>query len=79
MAIKSESPPKHRTIGENVQAAREAKGISQLALAHAMGWKGDDAGAHLCRIENNKAEPRVSTLRLIARALGVPVEQLLPA
>src|SRR5688572_22698225 len=33
------------TLGENIKTARTKKGMTQLALAHAIGYTGDDAGA----------------------------------
>ena len=64
-------------IGENIRASREAKTMTQLALAHAIGWKGPDAGAQISRFESGDKEPRISTLQRIAFVLGVTLESLL--
>lgn len=64
-------------IGENITAARTAKGMTQLALAHAVGWVGPDAGAHISRYESGANEPRLSTLQRLAEALGVAIDVLL--
>lgn len=64
-------------IGENIRAARENFGLTQLALAHKIGYKGEDAGAHICRLELGLHEPRVTTLRKIATALRTTVAALL--
>lgn len=64
-------------IGHNVRTARESLSMSQLALAHAMGYKGEDAGAYISRVEADIQQPRISTLQRIARALCVPLEALL--
>jgi len=64
-------------IGDNIKLVRERKSMTQLALAHAIGYKGDDAGACISRIESGQQEPRFSTLRKIASALGIEVDFLL--
>lgn len=66
-------------IGENIRQARENVGLTQLALAHKIGYKGEDAGAHICRLESGLHEPRVTTLRRIAAALRTTVAALLGA
>lgn len=65
-------------LGENIKAARTAKNLTQLALAHAIGYTGDDAGAYVSRVESGQQAPRIDTLSRIADALGVPVCSLLP-
>jgi len=64
-------------IGPNIRDARTAKGITQLALAHKIGYSGDDAGAYISRVEAGQQEPRLGTLAAIAKALGVSVSDLL--
>lgn len=66
-------------IAHNIKTAREAKGLTQLALAHKIGYRGDDAGAYICRLEGGTQEPRLATLRRIAHALGVEVSSLVKA
>lgn len=65
------------TIGDNIKTAREAKDLTQLALAHKIGYVGSDAGAHICRLETGLHEPRVATLKRLATALGTSVNALL--
>jgi transcriptional regulator with XRE-family HTH domain len=65
------------TIGDNIREAREALEITQLALAHKIGYRGEDAGAHICRLEAGQHEPRVKTLTRIAKALRTTVPRLL--
>lgn len=72
----STATPTTRTLGSNIRRIREEAEISQLALAHKMGWQGSNAGAQISRFENGSKEPRFSTLQRIANALGVPVEAL---
>ncbi len=64
-------------VGENIRKARTKAGITQLALAHKMGYEGDDAGAYISRVESGQQEPRLETLSRIAEALGVLVCSLL--
>lgn len=66
-------------LGAAIKHAREAGGMTQLALAHLIGYRGDDAGAYISRVESNHQAPRIDTLSRIAEALGVPVCSLLPA
>jgi ribosome-binding protein aMBF1 (putative translation factor) len=65
------------TLGDNIKRARTASGMTQLALAHAIGYLGDDAGAYISRVESDHQAPRIDTLQRIADALGVPVCSLL--
>lgn len=65
-------------LGEKIKSARAARGLTQLALAHAIGYKGDDVGAFISRVENGAQVPRINTLQRIAEALGVTVCALLP-
>ncbi len=64
-------PPQLKRIGRALRKAREAKGITQLSLAQRMGYKGEDAGAQISRIENGLLEPRLGTLLRFAKALGI--------
>ena len=65
-------------LGENIKSARVSHGLTQLALAHAIGYTGDDAGAYISRVESGQQAPRLDTLQRIADALGVAVCSLLP-
>lgn len=65
------------TLGSNIRAARTKANLTQLALAHAIGYTGDDAGASVSRWENDEQTPRLDALHRIAAALGVPVCSLL--
>lgn len=65
------------TIGANIRAAREAKEMSQLTLAHTAGWTGEDAGSQISLYESGQREPRLSTLSKIAEALGTTIAKLL--
>lgn len=69
--------PVSSPVGPNIRDARENKGLTQLALAHKIGYKGEDAGAYICRLEAGSQEPRLRTLHKIAVALGVTVAALL--
>lgn len=56
-----------------LRAMRERKGVSLRALKKASGV----AVATLARIEAEGYDPRLSTLRRIAKALGVTVAELI--
>lgn len=64
-------------LGQNILKARTKANLTQLALAHAIGYTGDDAGAYISRVESNTQAPRIDTLQRIAEALGVSVCSLL--
>ena len=58
-------------VGRNIREAREAKGLSLRAFASSIGID----YAHLCNIENGRANPKVSTVLYVGEALGLkPVE-----
>lgn len=65
------------SLGTRIKTARQKKGITQLALAHAIGYAGDDAGAYISRVESDHQAPRIDTLQRIAEALGVSACSLL--
>lgn len=61
------------TIGQRITEAREAKGISQSALAKAVGI----SQPAIAYYERDEREPKASTLSEIASALDVSVSHLL--
>lgn len=65
-------------VGRQVTLARIRADLTQLQLAHKIGLQGDDAGAHISRLENGIQEPRLDKLIRIADALEVPLHSLLP-
>jgi len=72
------SPPRpYFDLADAVSSAtvgREEKGLSQLALAK----RADVAQAYISEMEaGQKKNPGIETLRKIAKALGVPVTELL--
>jgi transcriptional regulator with XRE-family HTH domain len=59
-------------IGENLRRIREDRLVTQQELAEAA-----DLGlSTVLRIENNRVEPRFSTIRKLARALDVDAREL---
>lgn len=64
-------------IGENIREAREAVKMTQLQLAHRIGYEGEDAGAHISRLEAGLHEPRIKTLQRLAKALDVELSVLM--
>jgi transcriptional regulator with XRE-family HTH domain len=59
-------------IGNQARALREARGESQEAVARRAGI----ALATYSRIENGRNEPNLDTLRRLAGALGVTIDEL---
>lgn len=53
-------------------AWRKAAGLTQAALAHKAGIR----TSTVCNIENGKINPRLSTVKALADALGVDVDDL---
>jgi DNA-binding XRE family transcriptional regulator len=64
---------KTQEIGTTIRALRERAGLSQEALARGAGM----IRANLSRIEASKHRPTLETLERIARALKVPVADLI--
>lgn len=63
---------RHATIGEQVRTWRAARRLSQIALAERAG-----VGAVLiARLELGQTDPRLSSLRKLARALKITVGEL---
>lgn len=75
MPTKTVTPPP--TIGEKILLLRTKAKLTQLQLAHAIGYTGDSAGAYISRLESNTQSPGLETLRKLAKALKVPVGQLI--
>ena len=61
-----------KTVGEHIRAARERAVLNQGELAHAAGI----SRSSLSMIENGRKQPRMTTIRKIAQALGVPPGEL---
>lgn len=63
-----------RRLSKVLKALREQKGLSQHALAKKVGV----TGAYITMLETGaRKNPTVDTLKKIAKALGVPVTDLL--
>ena len=56
-------------LGISIKNLRQQKGIKQTALAEMSGI----TQTYLSQIENNIKEPGISTLRIIAKNLGIPL------
>ena len=56
-----------------IRAIREGRGLSLRALAS----KAKMGYPYLCNVENGKADPSLSTLRRLAKALKVKVVELI--
>lgn len=62
------------TIGERIRLLRLERGLTQEALARLSGDTFN--GKHIGRYEAGTRDPRLYSLRLIARGLGVSIEEL---
>jgi transcriptional regulator with XRE-family HTH domain len=62
-----------KTVGRNIQNLRQALNLTQQQLAEAAGTD----QPHLSRIELDKYAPSLPTLSAIAKALRVPVAELM--
>jgi transcriptional regulator with XRE-family HTH domain len=60
-------------VGDNVRELRTLSALTQEELAD----RADITATALSRIERNEAEPRPSTLRKLAAALGVEPRELI--
>ncbi len=60
-------------IGDNVRHWRTLRTLTQVQLAEKAGI----SPAALVRIENDQADPHVSTIRKLSEALNVSPEQLI--
>ena len=61
-------------VGDKMKRLRDARALTQEELAERAGI----TVAAVSRIERNNAEPRPTTRRKLARALGVDPSELLP-
>lgn len=61
------------TIGERIKTLRKAKNLKQGDLARKLKM----TSAQLCRIECAKNEPSVKTLSRVAKALAIPLSELM--
>ncbi len=62
-----------RRLAMKIKALRERREMTQQELAH----KARLSVGYLARLEIGRHEPTLTTLRKLARALGVPVAELL--
>jgi len=59
-------------LGSTIKNLRQQQGMKQNSLAESC----DITQAYLSQIENNAKEPNISTLRVIAKKLSVPLPVL---
>ena len=60
------------TSGEKLKKARKQRGFTQAKLAKAI----KKTGGLICKIENDKANQSIKTLRSIAKVLNVKLHDL---
>ncbi|APM41325.1 hypothetical protein BS101_18390 [Clostridium kluyveri] len=61
------------SVGKNIKKYRKSKNLTQKQLAQKIGV----IPVTITRYENNKREPNIDTLNEIAKALDVPVYELI--
>ena len=61
-----------KAIGEKIYLLRKGKGLSQEALAH----EADIMLSQIGRIERGETNPTISTLAVLADALGIELKDL---
>lgn len=59
-------------LGNTIKSLRQQQGIRQNSLAESC----DISQTYLSQIENNAKEPNISTLKIIAKKLSVPLPVL---
>ena len=62
-----------REMGKRLKKLREAKGVSQAALAE----KAELSRGYLIRLEAGRQDPTLCTLERLAEALNVPLKKLI--
>jgi transcriptional regulator with XRE-family HTH domain len=67
------APDGRRRFGMQVKRLRKKAGLSQAALA----FKAKLSPGYLARLEVGRHDPTLTTLKKLAKALGVPVTELL--
>ena len=55
-----------KAVGQRIKAAREAKNLTQEELGEKIGVK----RSQICKLENGKCSPTLSTMSRIFQALG---------
>jgi transcriptional regulator with XRE-family HTH domain len=60
-------------LGKNLKRIRTKKGISQGDIVRSLGMD----RAFISNIENGKTNPTLATIAKLAKALGVPIEDLI--
>lgn len=64
-------------LGEKIKEARIAANLSQSEVAKAMGFKGRDPGAPLCKWESGEREPKFANLAKLAGILQLPISHFI--
>ena len=60
-------------LGRNLKRIRKEKGISQGDIVRSLGMD----RAFISNIENGKTNPTLATIAKLAKAVGVPIEDLI--
>jgi DNA-binding XRE family transcriptional regulator len=71
--LESEDDKERKIVGARIRAARESAGLSQQELSRRSGM----AQESLSRIETGRRDPRLGTLRRLAKGLDLSLDQLM--
>ena len=71
--LESEDDSERKIVGARIRAARESASLSQQELSRRSGI----AQESLSRIETGRRDPRLGTLRRLAKGLGLSLDQLM--
>ena len=61
-----------KRFGKRIRELREAKGMSQIALAEKIGIE----QPHLSNLENGRKEPKLRVIEMLASGLGVSLRKM---
>lgn len=65
-------------IGDMLRAKRRAQHVTQQRLGEMLGYKGRSAELMVQHWENNRRQIPLDKIKLVAKVLDIPVEDLLP-
>lgn len=71
--LESEDNDDRKVVGARIRAARESAGLSQLELSRRSGM----AQESLSRIETGRRDPRLDTLRRLAKGLDLSLDEFM--
>lgn len=67
-----------KTLGQKIRTWRKAAGLSQMELGLKCGFDGRSAECSVQHWEHDRREPPLRSLRPLAEALGITLDELIP-